>query len=316
MIIVTQGHERGIGLEVFFKSILVSNSVLAKQTQLIAYRASVEATLKSLNVPYQINNEHIEVSHRKISVLWLNQVEHSESFTAIKKGMELCEQGRHILFTLPTSKDQFPGFSGHTEYFRSFYQLPELGMFFLSNDLKVLLLSDHIPLREVPLLSEEIIIERIQNAIKQLQQWHWPIAQMLVAGINPHAGEEGLIGNEDNKIRAALKKLKSQVKFPLHGPIPGDTMLLSQKSVNDILVFPYHDQGLGIFKGLQGFIGANITLGLDYPRFSPDHGTSFSLSGQNKADYRGCAYALTEALKLLESVYGRNSSQQSTSSQS
>jgi len=86
--------------------------------------------------------------------------------------------------------------------------------------------------------------------------------------------------------------------------------------VNDILVFPYHDQGLGIFKGLQGFIGANITLGLDYPRFSPDHGTSFSLFGQNKADYRGCAYALTEALKLLESVYGRNSSQQSTSSQS
>lgn len=315
MIIVTQGHQAGIGLEVFLKSILVGSTVLAKKIKLIAYKKSVEASLQSLNLPYQISEDFLTVAHRKISTLWLTEVEFSESFSALRKGMELCEEDGHILFTLPTSKDQFPGFNGHTEFFRSFYQLPELGMFFASPDLKVLLLSDHIPLREVPLLTESIIFQRLQQAIEQLQEWKKTIHRIWVAGINPHAGEGGLIGNEDAKITAALKKLKPQIKFSLHGPIPGDTMLVLQKSADDLFVYPYHDQGLAVFKGLQGFIGANITLGLAYPRLSPDHGTSFALYGQNKADYRGCAYALKEALILLESVYGRNTHQQSTRSQ-
>ena len=246
---------------------------------------------------------------------WLKVVNVSESFSSLLEGMKICEEGRHLLFTLPTSKDQFPaGFSGHTEYFRHHYRLPELGMFFLSPDLKVLLLSDHIPLREVPLLTEQIFIERIDLALKTLLQWRWPVERVLVAGINPHAGEGGLIGDEDNKLKHAIKKLSAKHTISLAGPYPGDTMQLEQKSSNDLLIYPYHDQGLGIFKSLQGFVGANVTLGLKYPRLSPDHGTSFSLFGKNKADYRGCAYVLRQALKLSESLYGRNSRNQSTHS--
>ncbi len=101
------------------------------------------------------------------------------------------------------------------------------------------------------------------------------------------------------------------------GPYPGDTMLLEKNSKEDLLIYLFHDQGLGVFKGLQGFIGSNITLGLPYPRFSPDHGTSFALFGKNKADYRGCQFALKEALGLLKKVeHGKNSSHQSKSSQS
>lgn len=316
MIIVTQGHQNGIGLEVFFKSIIVSERALSQQCLLIAYPHSVKMTLESLHLPYKISQDFIEITHRKIAVKWLEHIECSESFTALTEGMLLCEEGGHLLFTLPTAKDQFPGFNGHTEYFRSHYQLPELGMFFLSHDLKMLLLSDHIPLRAVPLLSSAVITERISKAIRQLQLWQWPIASVLVAGINPHAGEGGLIGDEDGKIAQALSKLKTQFNFSLQGPIPGDTMQLAQKSRHDLLIYPYHDQGLGIFKSLQGFIGANVTLGLSYPRFSPDHGTSFSLFAKNKADYRGCTYALCEALKLSELINGRNSRHQSTGSQS
>src|SRR5690606_23370663 len=280
MIIITQGHQAGIGLEVFFKSILVSDQHLSNQCHLLAFKDSVKTTLKSLRLPFLLTDSSIEVAHRKISVSWLADETHSQSFTALQEGMRLCEKSKHILFTLPTSKDQFPGFNGHTEYFRSYYQLPELGMFFLSDNLKVLLLTDHIPLRDVPLLTEKIIAQRLKQSLMQLKDWNWKIDSVLVAGINPHAGEGGLIGNEDRIISQAITKLNAQFNFSLQGPIPGDTMQLAQKSSNDLLVYPYHDQGLGIFKSLQGFIGANITLGLNYPRFSPDHGTSFNLFGQ------------------------------------
>jgi 4-hydroxy-L-threonine phosphate dehydrogenase PdxA len=86
-------------------------------------------------------------------------------------------------------------------------------------------------------------------------------------------------------------------------------MLFEQRSSEDLLVYLFHDQGLGVFKGLQGFIGSNITLGLPYPRFSPDHGTSFQLFGLNKADYRGCEFSLKQAVMMLEKLsYGKNSS--------
>src|SRR5690606_1560293 len=117
-----------------------------------------------LNIPFTLSDDTIEIGHRFIKVKWADQIEVSESFTTLKMGMKLCEEGENILFTLPTAKDQFPGFSGHTEFFRHFYKLPEVGMFFLSNDLKVLLISDHIPLREVPLLTEQTIFDRINNA--------------------------------------------------------------------------------------------------------------------------------------------------------
>ena len=315
MIIVTQGHEQGIGLEVLLKSVLVSDDKLAHSLLFIGYSHSLETSLKHLQIPYQINEDSFEIAHRKVKARWLKTVTVSESFSSLIESMKICEEGNHLLFTLPTSKDQFPkGFSGHTEYFRHHYHLPELGMFFLSPDLKVLLLSDHIPLREVPELTEQIFIERIDLALNTLSQWKWPVERVLIAGINPHAGEGGLIGNEDSKLKSAIKKISNKHAMSITGPYPGDTMQLEQKSPNDLLIYPYHDQGLGIFKSLQGFVGANVTLGLKYPRFSPDHGTSFSLFGKNKADYRGCAYVLRQALKLSESLYGRNSRNQSTHS--
>src|SRR5690606_12710547 len=102
-------------------------------------------------------------------------------------GMKLCESGG-VLFTLPTSKDQFPGFPGHTEYFRTFYKRPELGMFFSSPKLKVLLLSDHVPINKLSqLMTEEIIYSRLVAAIATLQKWSWPVRRILVSGLNPHA---------------------------------------------------------------------------------------------------------------------------------
>ncbi|MGE3608866.1 MAG: 4-hydroxythreonine-4-phosphate dehydrogenase PdxA [Bacteriovoracaceae bacterium] len=312
---VTQGHEQGIGLEVFFKtSLLLTSSELSK-IKLLAYPQSVKKTLTSLKLPYQIGDYEINLAGTSIQTEWLDKVNFSQSFTALDLGMKLAESGG-VLYTLPTSKDQFPGFAGHTEYFRHFYKSPELGMFFSSPALKVLLLSDHVAIRDLThVLTEEAIYKKLNLAFKSLNHWNWPINRVLISGINPHAGENGMIGSEDKRVETSIRRLKSKFKFEMSGPYSGDTLLFEQKSPHDVLVYLFHDQGLGVFKSLQGFIGSNITLGLPYPRFSPDHGTSFKLYGKNQADYRGCSYSLKEAITLLMRISdGKNSSNKSKSS--
>lgn len=314
-IYITQGHERGIGLEVFFKTTLLLSKRILDNITLLAYQEAVTSTLELIKIPFIISRDEISIAGRPLKVIWLSETDHSQSFTALKTGMKLAEAGG-ILFTLPTSKDQFPKGAGHTEYFRAHYQREELGMFFSSPMIKLLLISDHIPLSEVSKsLTEEVIYQRLKAALKALENWRWPVNQVLIAGFNPHAGEKGLIGHEDERVSKVIKRLSSEAPFKMSGPLPGDTILLEKRTPDDLLVYLYHDQGLGVFKGIQGFIGSNITLGLPYPRFSPDHGTSFGLYGKNLADYRGCAYSLKEAFFLLENLAdGKNTSHKSKSS--
>lgn len=308
---VTQGHERGIGLEVFFKTCLFLSKYELATLELIAFKEAVEKTLSSIKLPYEVENKFIEVAGQKINVSWCKKAEHSQSLTALNIGMKKAEEGG-VLFTLPTSKDQFISSAGHTEYFRTFYNKPELGMFFSSPRLQVLLLSDHIPVVSISsILTTHVIEARLREALDTFRKWNWPIERILVSGFNPHSGEDGLIGNEDQRIKTVIKRLSLFSEIEISGPLPGDTMLLEQKSTRDLLVYVYHDQGLGVFKGLQGLIGSNITLGLPYPRVSPDHGTSFKLYGKNQADHRGCSYSTREAIFLLKRIQnGKNSGHQ------
>jgi 4-hydroxythreonine-4-phosphate dehydrogenase len=309
---VSQGHEAGIGLEVFFKSCLLLSSNELSKIVLIAFPDSIYETLKRLNIPHKIEENSLTIINLTLEAIWLSDVDHSESFTSLSLAMKLSKDGG-VLYTLPTSKDQFPGFPGHTEYFRNFYKKPELGMFFSSPRMQVLLLTDHLPISSLSnALTEDVIYNRLHESIKTLTNWNWPIKRILISGLNPHAGEKGLIGNEDERITNVMKRLSSAIKYTITGPYPGDTMSLEQNDPHDLLVYMYHDQGLGVFKGLQGFVGSNITLGLPYPRFSPDHGTSFSLFGKNLADYRGCSFSLKQAIGMLgRTSHGKNSSHQS-----
>lgn len=309
---VTQGHENGIGLEVFFKSCLMLPVQTLKLIKLLAFKNSVEQTLKTLKLPYAMDDQSVTIAGTVIDVKWLSEVHFSESFTSLEQGMKLCENDG-ILFTLPTSKDQFPVHPGHTEFFRAFYQCPDLGMFFSGPGLNVLLLSDHTAVSALPdVMTEELIYQRLKLALDTLEKWKWPTNKILVAGLNPHAGEQGLIGTEDERVTKAIKRLCRHTNLSMAGPFPGDTMLFEQRSPDDILVYLFHDQGLGVFKSLNGFIGSNITLGLPYPRFSPDHGTSFGLYGKNQADYRGCEFSLKEAVSMLKKVsHGKNTGHKS-----
>jgi 4-hydroxythreonine-4-phosphate dehydrogenase len=311
---VCQGHEKGIGLEVFFKSCLFFSPDELAEICLIAFSEEVTRTLSSLCLPFKLEEDAILLAHVRISVFWMQKIDHSQSFSALQLAMMLSESGG-VLFTLPTSKDQFPGFAGHTEFFRHFYHRPELGMFFSAPNIQMLLITDHVPVKKLPeILTTELLFNSLRSALQTLKSWNWPVGEVLVAGLNPHAGEGGIIGEEDKRVSSAIKRLSDKGNFKITGPYPADTMLGQRRESKDLLVYLYHDQGLALFKGLEGFMGSNITLGLPYPRFSPDHGTSFSLFGKNCADYRGCQFSLRQALWMLRRVYGQHSSYKSKSS--
>lgn len=309
---VTQGHEEGIGPEVFFKTCLFLDPSQLSHISFIGFKSGVKETLISLRLPFELEDDFISLAHVKIPVVWLERKNYSQSFASLELGMKLAESGG-ILFTLPTAKDQFPGFAGHTEYFRHFYKTPEIGMFFSSPTMQMLLVTDHVALSQLPeTLSEKRIYDAISKATLTLKEWSWPVGRVLVAGLNPHAGENGLIGSEDSRVESAVKRLRDKWKIDITGPYPGDTMARERRATSDLLVYLYHDQGLGLFKGLNGLIGSNISLGLPFPRFSPDHGTSFGLFGKNEADYRGCQYSLIQALNQLTRMQdGQNSSHKS-----
>ena len=158
-----------------------------------------------------------------------------------------------------------------------------------------MLLTDHLPLKDIPqTITEDLIIKKVSTTINHLTH----IKNILIAGINPHAGENGLIGTEDQVINKAIIRLK-QI-YPTHtfqGPISGDTMYFMHQNESDLLVYPYHDQGLGVFKAIKKTYGINFTLGLPFKRLSVDHGTAFALFGKNSANYSGALYCLETVFK-------------------
>ena len=186
--------------------------------------------------------------------------------------------------------------NGYTEYLRHYYN-KDLTMNFVSIDENVLLLTDHISLQEVsPRLTKEYILNQIKISLSTFPK---RIDYLYLSGINPHAGEGGLISSQDLILEDVIKELKSS--FPnisFFGPLPSDTIHVSKSfQQNELTVYCYHDQGLNPFKLRNGFTGINLTLGLPFRRVSVDHGTAFSLYGKNKANYQGMLYLLNEIKK-------------------
>lgn len=299
MIFVTQGHEKGIGLEVFLKSFLTMDSSSDDFFTLITNQKTLEENLKFLRLNYSINGNELNLNHRKLKLILINNPRIPQSTESLEIALKLLANQKGSLITLPTSKDQLILNSkqcmGYTEYFREYFLKPELAMFFYSDNLKVLLLTDHLKLSQITSqLTENLILKKVEFALGQFN-----FNKIYFAGINPHAGENGLLGNEDQIISSTIKTLEK--KYPhvsFHGPISGDVLHYKVNAQEkQLLVYSYHDQGLVHFKSQQSLMGINITLGLPFLRLSVDHGTGFDLYGKNQANYLGCFYTLKKALE-------------------
>ncbi len=297
MIYVTQGHERSISIEVFLKSCLhLSNKSLEKIT-FICNKASIASNLKDLNIKSRISEQTLSIYSKTINCHFVEDSKF-QSTACLEYALSIIKTS-DILLTLPTSKDQLVlnnvTQKGHTEYLRSRFDNKFISMNFISDSEKIILITDHIPLKEVSVsITKNLILKKVSHFISRFPNQ----SEYYISGINPHAGENGLLGTEEDLIKESIKELKT--KFPKKsflGPIPGDTIY--QYSERGILVFMAHDQALSYFKSKNLFRAINLSLGLPFIRISPDHGTAFDLYGKNKANYFGCLYCLNWSLKYF-----------------
>ena len=206
------------------------------------------------------------------------------------------------LVTAPISKTSWKmaglRWRGHTEYLDSLY--PGAIMTFWSERLKVALLSHHVPLKEaIGRVKREILLEFLRALHKDLSAVRSGVAEILVAGLNPHAGEESLLGGEEASEIGPAVEAAWAAGIPVSGPFPPDTVYRKALDRPERMVVAlYHDQGLIAFKLAAFETGVNATLGLPFVRTSPDHGTAFDIAGRGIADARSMSEAIRLAVGL------------------
>lgn len=201
-------------------------------------------------------------------------------------------KSKDIMLTLPASKADLvfenKQFLGHTEYLRHLWKIPHLPMAFVSPKFLLLLLTDHIPLNKVAQsLSQANICLKVTTFLN-----HSPmtknIKRLIFWGVNPHAGENGQLGEEEKELTSAINILRLQFpQYEILGPLPSDGQF-NYKFTNDaqdLIISSYHDQGLVFLKSNLGFLSTNVTFGGPVIRVSPDHGTAANLLYKKQALY-------------------------------
>jgi 4-hydroxythreonine-4-phosphate dehydrogenase len=233
-----------------------------------------------------------------------------KSFVAATKALK--EGLVDVLVTAPINKyniqsEEFK-FPGHTDYLDKELEGDAL-MLMVHDDLRVGLLTDHVPVNEVAKhLNEKLISSKIKTIIQTLKQdFEIEKPKVAVLGLNPHSGDNGVIGQEEEKIiKPALKKLFEAGNM-VFGPFPADGFFGSaQYEKYDAVIATYHDQGLIPFKTLSFGNGVNYTAGLNKIRTSPDHGTAYEIAGKGVANHE----SFKEAVYLAIDIYNKRNDYQ------
>ncbi len=300
-LVITLGDPSGIGPEITAKAL----SCLKPKTEIIVvgdkwvFNKVCKAARIAGNIRFiDLNN----VSRRNFSFGKIKSEYGRASIEYLEKAMELIgNKEADALVTCPISKQSasLSGFaySGHTEYLLAKTQSEYSVMMLLNNYLKMSLVTTHIPISEVPSrINKQKIIKTIiltHRSLKKLFGIKNP--RVVVCGVNPHASDNGLIGDEENKIiKPALSLVKKSLKG-IEGPMPCDTAVAkAMQGYYDAVIAMYHDQALIPLKLSDPKSGVNITLGLPFVRTSPLHGTAFDIAGSAKAD----PSSLVQAIKL------------------
>jgi len=221
------------------------------------------------------------------------------------KAVEALKKGEiDVLVTAPFNKQTVQSevfdFPGHTDYLAKELEGKPL-MFMISDDLKVGLVTDHVPIKYVAgQITEQKIIDKIKTMSESLvQDFGIDKPRIAVLGLNPHCGDGGLIGKEDDEIiKPAIHKLKED-NFLIFGPYAADSFFAGDNYKKfDAVLAMYHDQGLIPFKTLSFGQGVNFTAGLNKIRTSPDHGTAYEIAGKNLADPSSFREAVFKALDI------------------
>jgi 4-hydroxythreonine-4-phosphate dehydrogenase len=315
---VTQGDPAGIGPEILLKLLREEPAPAAWQPLLVAERAALEALRPSLpdfpwdrlvwlpgppgrgDLPEGIPVLDPVGSRRRIDLGHSGAADAAGAMAALDAGIALVRSGAaDALVTAPVSKESIarqhlPGFVGHTDYLAEVCGLERYGrdylMAFLAPELQVALLNVHVPLREA---LDGITPEALAEALDCLDRHAG--GKIALAGLNPHAGENGLLGSEDGEILASAVAAARERGLDVHGPESADSLFSrARRGEFDWVLALYHDQGLIAVKTASFGTATNWTLGLPFLRTSVDHGTAFPLAGRALAD-AGPLEAVVEA---------------------
>lgn len=320
---ISIGDINGIGPEVIIKA-LEDNRILRHFTPVIYASGKVisyyRKNLNRENFNYQQINSIEKVIPKKTNVLnvWndgfeitpgqANETGGKYAVLSLRKAVHDLSAGKiDGLTTAPLSKeliqsDEFK-FPGHTEYLTEQAGEKESLMFLVHEGLRVGVVTGHIPLQEVSKqITTQKVITKLNKMIKSLQEdFGIKKPRVAVLGLNPHAGENGLLGKEEEEIISpAINELKSSHHIVM-GPFPSDGFFgMNTYKHYDAVLAMYHDQGLIPFKTLAFEEGINYTAGLPYVRTSPDHGTAFSIAGKGEADetsFRNALYLANDIIR-------------------
>ena len=225
----------------------------------------------------------------------------------LRHAVDGCLQGRYrALVTAPLHKgvinDAGIPVSGHTEFLAECSGAALPVMMLTAGELRIALATTHLPLRDVP---DAITAERLRSVLRVLLhdlRSRFGIAQpeVVVCGLNPHAGEGGHLGSEDTEVIAPVVAEFAAQGEQVRGPLPADTAVTPASGHKDAILAMYHDQGLPVLKYAGFGEAVNITLGLPIVRTSVDHGTAFDLAGSGKAEPGSLVAAVKMAAKLTE----------------
>jgi 4-hydroxythreonine-4-phosphate dehydrogenase len=225
---------------------------------------------------------------------------------AIESGAALAQEGG-ALVTAPINKAVLmqAGFRypGHTEFLQALTQAPRAVMMLASDMLRVVPLTIHMPVAEVPrAITQESIVETGRIVLAALaRDFGIAAPRLAVAGLNPHAGEDGVLGREDGAVIVPAVAMLRAEGHAVTGPLSADTLFHEEARARyDAALCMYHDQALIPIKTLSFWDGVNVTLGLPIVRTSPDHGTAFDIAGTGKADVRSMIAAIRMAARMTD----------------
>lgn len=320
---ITIGDVNGVGLEVIIKS-LMDNRVLEYFTPIVYgntkvasfHRKAIGIQDFSFNVihsadqanPKRANMINCWQEDVKITLGEQNEVGGKYAFLSLDKAVEDLRSGTiDALVTAPINKHNIQqdgfNFPGHTEFLQSKMDASDVLMFMIADELRIGVVTGHIPVKDIAAsISVEAIVQKLKMMNDSLRKDFWiQKPKIAVLGLNPHAGDNGLIGTEDDEIiKPAIQQAKEEGVF-CFGPYPADGFFAGDAFTKfDGVLAMYHDQGLIPFKHIASRKGINFTAGLPIVRTSPDHGTGYDIAGKNMASHESFLEAIFAAVHIVE----------------
>ncbi len=317
---ISVGDLNGIGLEVIMKTFsngdmldLCTPVIFGSSKTLSYHRKALEAehfqfqTIKELGklIPGKVNLLNCWQEEVKLEFGKADKTVGTYALKSLDHACKAFEDGYiQALVTAPINKETIQSdifrFTGHTDYLEARYK-GKSTMLLVSEEMRMGLQTVHIPLSEVPkAVTKDLIVNKLHILSRTLlKDFHIKKGRIAVLALNPHAGDGGVIGNEDQEVVEPAIKHAFDEGVSAFGPYPADSFFGSGKHKQfDAILAMYHDQGLTPFKALSFGQGVNFTAGLDIIRTSPDHGTGFEIAGKNLANEASFREAVYLAIDL------------------